>query len=434
MSNSLRSRINYFSRSKFVRNVLAVATGVAAAQAISLAFMPFLTRLYSPEAFGALAAFTAIINIITPLATLGYANAIVMPKTEEEANAVARLSLVSAAIVSPIVLISVYVFQLQLAKLTGLENQPNLLYLIPILLLLVALLSVANQVAIREGLFEAKSSSYVASTLIMNLGKLGAGYISATGTTLIIFLIVSKLINYIILMARVPKVGAFNFRHWFGLNGIQKAALDYKDFASYRMPQSIINAATLGLPVILLTNFFGSAAAGQYSLTVLVLGAPIMLLGQSISEVFYPKITQAIINNEVSAKKILIKSTLILALCSLAVFLPVIFLGSIIFPLIFGEEWLRAGQYAQWISIWLIGVLASRTCIAAFPVLKLQRYLLIQEIISVILRTLALYIGFKYFESDLVAIALFSLVGFFLMISMVLVTYIHLNYQLNLKE
>lgn len=53
MSNSLRSRINYFSRSKFVRNVLAVATGVAAAQAISLAFMPFLTRLYGPEAFGA---------------------------------------------------------------------------------------------------------------------------------------------------------------------------------------------------------------------------------------------------------------------------------------------------------------------------------------------------------------------------------------------
>lgn len=434
MSNSLRRRINYFSRSKFVRNVLAVATGIAAAQAISLAFMPFLTRLYGPEAFGALAAFTAIINIITPLATLGYANAIVMPKTDEEANAVARLSLVSAAIVSPIVLISVHVFQLQLAKLTGLEHQPNLLYLIPISLLLVALLSVANQVAIREGLFKAKSSSYVASTFIMNFGKLSAGYISATGTTLIILLIISKLINYIILMARVPKVGAFNFRHWFGLNGIQKAALDYKDFASYRMPQSIINAATLGLPVILLTNFFGSAAAGQYSLTVLVLGAPIMLLGQSIGEVFYPKITQAIINNEVSAKKILIKSTLILALCSLFVFLPVVFFGSIIFPLIFGEEWLRAGQYAQWVSIWLIGVLASRTCIAAFPVLKLQRYLLIQEIMSVFLRTLALYIGFKYFESDLVAIALFSLVGFFLMICMVLVTYIHLNYQLNLKE
>src|SRR5690606_35047633 len=146
---------------------------------------------------------------ITPLATMGYADAIVMPKTQEGANAVARLSLVSALIVAPIVLIVIYVFQSQLATLVGLEGQPDLLYLIPISLLLVALLSVANQVAIREGLFKAKSSSYVASTFIMNLGKLVAGYFSATGITLIVLLTVSKLINYSMLMARVPKVGTF---------------------------------------------------------------------------------------------------------------------------------------------------------------------------------------------------------------------------------
>ena len=421
MSNSLRSRINYFSRSKFVRNVLAVATGVAAAQAISLAFMPFLTRLYGPEAFGALAAFTAIINIITPLATLGYANAIVMPKTEEEANAVARLSLVSAAIVSPIVLILVYVFQLQLAKLTGLENQPNLLYLIPISLLLVALLSVANQVAIREGLFKAKSSSYVASTFIMNLGKLGAGYISATGITLIIFLIISKLINYIILIARVPKVGAFNFRHWFGLNGIQKAALDNKDFAIYRLPQSILNAAAVGLPVILLTNYYGSSAAGYYSLTTLILGAPVLLLGQSVGEVFYPKITNAIRQQASNSLQLVIKATLALGGVAIIPFGTVMLFGPDLFAFAFGEQWKTAGEYAQWIAPWLACVLATRGILAAFPILNLQSYLLVQEVFSIILRSLALIIGLKYYQSDLVAIALFSVVGIMLMLGLAIV-------------
>ena len=421
MSNSLYSRINYFSRSKFVRNVLAVATGVAAAQAISLAFMPFLTRLYGPEAFGALAAFTAIINIITPLATLGYANAIVMPKTEEEANAVARLSLVSAAIVSPIVLILVYVFQLQLAKLTGLENQPNLLYLIPISLLLVALLSVANQVAIREGLFKAKSSSYVASTFIMNLGKLGAGYISATGITLIIFLIISKLINYIILMARVPKVGAFNFRHWFGLNGIQKAALDNKDFAIYRLPQSILNAAAVGLPVILLTNYYGSSAAGYYSLTTLILGAPVLLLGQSVGEVFYPKITNAIRQQASNSLQLVIKATLALGGVAIIPFGTVMLFGPDLFAFAFGEQWKTAGEYAQWIAPWLACVLATRGILAAFPILNLQSYLLVQEVFSIILRSLALIIGLKYYQSDLVAIALFSVVGIMLMLGLAIV-------------
>ncbi|MCK8641409.1 oligosaccharide flippase family protein [Acinetobacter schindleri] len=421
MSNSLRSRINYFSRSKFVRNVLAVATGVAAAQAISLAFMPFLTRLYGPEAFGALAAFTAIINIITPLATLGYANAIVMPKTDEEANAVARLSLVSAALVSPIVLISVYVFQLQLAKLTGLEHQPNLLYLIPISLLLVALLSVANQVAIREGLFKAKSSSYVASTFIMNLGKLGAGYISATGITLIIFLIISKLINYIILMARVPKVGAFNFRHWFGLNGIQKAALDNKDFAIYRLPQSMLNAAAVGLPVILLTNYYGSSAAGYYSLTTLILGAPVLLLGQSVGEVFYPKITNAIRQQASNSLQLVIKATLALGGVAIIPFGTVILFGPDLFEFAFGEQWKTAGEYAQWIAPWLACVLATRGILAAFPILNLQSYLLVQEVFSIILRSLALIVGLKYYQSDLIAIALFSVVGIMLMLGLAIV-------------
>ena len=421
MSNSLRSRINYFRKSKFVRNVLAVATGVAAAQAISLAFMPFLTRLYGPEAFGALAAFTAIINIITPLATLGYANAIVMPKTDEEANAVARLSLVSAALVSPIVLISVYVFQLQLAKLTGLEHQPNLLYLIPISLLLVALLSVANQVAIREGLFKAKSSSYVASTFIMNLGKLGAGYISATGITLIIFLIISKLINYIILMARVPKVGAFNFRHWFGLNGIQKAALDNKDFAIYRLPQSILNAAAVGLPVILLTNYYGSSAAGYYSLTTLILGAPVLLLGQSVGEVFYPKITNAIRQQASNSLQLVIKATLALGGVAIIPFGTVMLFGPDLFAFAFGEQWKTAGEYAQWIAPWLACVLATRGILAAFPILNLQSYLLVQEVFSIILRSLALIIGLKYYQSDLVAIALFSVVGIMLMLGLAIV-------------
>lgn len=410
MSNSLYSRINYFSRSKFVKNVLAVATGVAAAQAISLAFMPFLTRLYGPEAFGALAAFTAIINIITPLATLGYANAIVMPETTQEANAVARLSLVSAAIVAPVVLIMVYIFKFQLAKLTGLEHQPNLLYLIPISLLLVALLSVANQVAIREGLFKAKSSSYVASTLIMNLGKLGAGYISATGITLIIFLIVSKLINYIILMARVPKVGAFNFRYWFGLNGIQKAALDNKDFAIYRMPQSVIRAASMGLPVIMLTTLFGVSSAGQYSILLVILAAPVVLLGDSVGEVFYPKITRAIVDKTGNTFSLIIRLIFALLLVASIPFGFIIIFGESFLPWLLGAEWQLAGKFSPWIALWMIAMLVVRPAVAAMPALKIQSLLLFYEIIVTITRIGALYIGYLN-ESELISIVLFSLVN-----------------------
>lgn len=410
MSYFLRNHIKTFRQSKFVRNVFAVATGIAAAQAISLAFMPFLTRLYGPEAFGALAAFTAILNIITPLATLGYANAIVMPKTQEGANAVARLSLVSAVIVSPVALIVIYAFQEQLASLAGLSSEPNLLYLIPISLVLVALLSVANQAAIREGLFKAKSSSYVASTFIVNLGKLGVGYISATGITLIIFLIISNLINYTMLMARVPKDGAFDFRQWFGISGIRQAAFNYKDFAIYRMPQSILNAASLGLPVILLTNFFSTSAAGQYAITTLILGAPVMLLGNSVLEVFFPKITTLVRDNPASAFHMLWKSTLLMSVIGLVPFSIIFLWGDLILPWVLGEAWGRAGEYSQWIALWMFSVLITRPAVAAMPVLKLQGFLLAYEIIITVLRIGSISLG-ATLGGDLMAVTLFSVVN-----------------------
>lgn len=420
MSNSLHSRINYFRKSKFVRNVLTVATGVAAAQAISLVFMPFLTRLYGPEAFGALAAFTAIINIITPLATLGYANAIVMPKTEEGANAVARLSLVSAAIVSPIVLIVIYAFQAQLASLAGLASEPNLVYLIPISLVLVALLSVANQVAVREGLFKAKSSSYVASTFIMNLGKLGAGYISATGVALIIFLIISKFINYSMLMARVPKVGAFDFRQWFGISGIRRAALDYKDFAIYRMPQSVIRAASMGLPVIMLTALFGASPAGQYSILLLILGAPVVLLGDSVGEVFYPKITRAIIDQIGNTFSLINKAVFTLLLVAAIPFGFIILFGETFLPWLLGAEWQLAGKFSPWVALWMIAMLVVRPAVAAMPALKIQSFLLVYEVIVTIVRIGALYIGYLN-KSEIISIALFSLVNVVGYISLLIV-------------
>lgn len=409
-------------QSHFVRSVAALATGIAAAQAISFAFMPFLTRLYGPEAYGALAAFMAVISIITPLATLGYANAIVMPASEEGATAVARLSLLSAAVVAPLALACVVLFKVRLAKWTGLESSPGLLYLIPVTLLLLALLSVAEQTAIREGLFAAKASSYVASTLVANLGKLGGGVFAPSGLLLIVLTLAGLGLNYSMLLARVPRKGAFLVRRWFGTVGVRQAAVEQRDFALYRMPQSVINAASFGLPVLLLTSFYGAGAAGQYSITTLALGAPIMLLGQSVGEVFFPKFTVAVREDRRAAAILLKRATLAMVLLSIVPFGIMAAAGELIFPFVFGSQWHRAGEYSQWVAIWMASVLASRPAVAAMPALQMQRALLVYEILITGARVAAIYVGARL-GNDLTAVAAFSLVntaGYLLLLLLVL--------------
>lgn len=424
MLNNFVQHIQIFTKSKFLRDVVAVATGIAAAQVIAIVFMPILTRLYGPEAFGAMAAFASIVNIFTPLATLGFANAIVMPETEEGAIAVIRLCLACALIVAPVTLLFIILFQDRLIEWVELEATPNLLYLIPISLLLSAMVSIVEQTAIREGLFKLKASIHVASTLLMNIGRLIGGILMPVGMVLIVMSTVGDLINLLLLLVKSPKKGIFELRQWLSFSGILKAACEQKDFALYRMPQSILNAATLGIPIILLTKFFGIAVAGQYSLAITALAAPLMLLGHSVGEVFYPKITRAIHSDPEHALQLLLKGTVALSLIAVLPFGFVFFWGEELFVFVFGEDWAVAGKYASWLSLWMGVSLASRASVASLPALKMQSYLLFQEVLSILLRTAVLYYGFTYFQSDIVAIALFSFIGIFLNLLFILVSVI----------
>ena len=50
----LRGFLHQSMRSKLLRNILTVVSGTAGAQAMTMAFMPVITRLYGPEAYGIL--------------------------------------------------------------------------------------------------------------------------------------------------------------------------------------------------------------------------------------------------------------------------------------------------------------------------------------------------------------------------------------------
>lgn len=396
--------------SNFIRDVAMVGGGIAAGQAIALVFMPFLTRLYGPESFGIAAAFAAIVNITTPISTMGYANAIVMPESDRDAAAVARLSILCGLIIAPLSLILVHVGKPWLSVWTGMEKAPHMLYLIPLTLVIGAFLSVANQSAIRASLFKAKARAYVESKLFTDTSKLIGGLLAPSGLLLILLTILGQLTNFLMQMLRVPRTGVLKISNWFGTDGVRNAAIEQRDFAIYRMPQSVLRAFSIGLPVLMLTALFGAGAAGQYSLVLLLLSAPVMLLGQSVGEVFYPKITRAISNRTGSAFILISKAALVLFLVGAIPFSFIALFGDVFLPWAFGNEWKVAGQYSQWVSLWMIAMLAVQPAVAAMPALKMQSILLVYEVMITFGRVSALYIG-NWNNSDILAIALFSIIN-----------------------
>jgi O-antigen/teichoic acid export membrane protein len=169
----------------------------------------------------------------------------------------------------------------------------------------------------------------------------------------------------------------------------------------------------------MLAALFGPAAAGFYALSSMVMGAPSTLIGKAVGDVFYPFINSIAHEGKNLARPIT-KATGALVAIGFFPFGLVVLIGPSLFSWIFGHDWEVAGEYARWLSLFFFFNFINKPSVAAVPVLNIQRGLLIYEIFSTSGKTLGLFIGFYWFGNDVLAVALFSVIGAIAYITMIL--------------
>src|SRR5579859_6097194 len=69
----------------FLKDVSIMLTGAAGGQAVSLLLSPLLTRLYSPQEFGTLSVYSAIVAILVVISSLRYELALPLVRDDEDA-------------------------------------------------------------------------------------------------------------------------------------------------------------------------------------------------------------------------------------------------------------------------------------------------------------------------------------------------------------
>lgn len=398
-------------QSKFVRNVILVASGTAGAQAITMVFAPIITRLYGPEAFGLLGTFTATLAIVTPIAALSYPIAIVLPKSDDDAKALAKLSFRIALVMALIIAAILLVAGNEIATLLGMQAIAGFMLLIPAAMFFNALQQIMQQWLIRKQQFKVTARIAVSQSLILNSTKSGLGWFYPFGSVLIVLATLGNA-----LYAAQLWIGA---KKWADKDGridkttekvsLKGQAYQYRDFAYYRTPQVLVNAVSQSIPVLLLASFFGPATAGFFALGKSVLSAPATLIGSSVGNVFYPKIARAYNAGE-NPIPFLNKATFATFFVGFFPFLIVMIFGEWVFKFVFGAEWDIAGQYAQWMALWVLVSLAARPLIATIPVVDMQGVFLICEIFFLAFKS-AVLVGAGYFYRDaLLAVALYSIV------------------------
>lgn len=398
--------------SRFVRNVAVVATGTAGAQAITVAFAPLITRIYGPAAFGLLGAFTAMVEVAIPLAALAYPIAIVLPREDRDALGLARLSVFLSLGVALLAAVMLWVGGEQLVAVFDADSVADFLLLIPLAMLFAAWMQIAQQWLIRKKEYGVIARSAIAQSLILNTAKAGIGWLHPVAAALIVIttlgyashaalLFIGARLRYQSRASGLPKGSA---------TSLAQLARRHRDFPLYRAPQNVINAASQSLPVLMLAAFFGPAAAGFYTLGRIVMGVPSTLVGKAVNDVFYPRITEAAHNGENLVSHI-VRATGALFAVGIVPFGLVVLFGPWLFSFVFGSEWATAGEYARWLALFFLFNFVNKPCVAAVPVLDIQRGLLVYEFFSTGGKVVGLAVGFYWFGSDVWAVALFSVIG-----------------------
>ena len=407
--------------SSLLRRMVVAVTGTAGAQLITLAFAPFVTRIYGPEAFGLHGIFMAFVGVLTPVAAFAYPTAIVLAKDEQDAGVLAALSFSIAAAVSFSSFLIVAVGGKSLAATLELDSVAWVLFLVPLALLFASAVQVAQQYSVRQKRFDVIASAAVASSLLLNLGKVGLGLLYPIASELIALGVFNQVLLTVFLFYGVSRGGRndASLRSAFSRAAMRRLAVRHRDFPLYRAPQNVVNGVSQNLPLLMLAMLFGPAAAGFYALGRTVMGLPSALVGVAVGDVFYQRFTETSHAGKGVAGQI-VQATVALAAVGFLPFGLVVLAGPELFQAIFGESWATSGRYARWLAVFFFFNFVNKPAVAAVPVLGIQRGLLVYELLSTAGKILGLFIGFYWFSSALWAIRLFATIGSLAYVAMIL--------------
>ncbi|WP_081647694.1 lipopolysaccharide biosynthesis protein [Pseudorhodobacter ferrugineus] len=392
--------------SPLLRNVFAVASGTALAQVIVFAFSPLITRIYSPEVFGLQGVFMSLVSILSPVISLRYPMAIVTAETEDEMLQLARLSLIVTAVLSCALGLLLVAGGAPLAAVFGAEGLGLLIYLLPVATCFVAIQDVADYRAARLGAFRLVGKVTAIVAFVTSLAKVLSGLAAPVAATLIVFNGLAPAFKAALLQrgtkslpVRVPRLGRAKM---FTL--LKK----YRDFPIYRAPTDLLNAVSQALPVILLAALFSPLVAGFFVLARSVTNLPMNVLGVAIGNVLYAKFAD-MERSKQPLFPLVFKITVVLlcvpgtALAAAALFFPALF------SFVFGEVWRASGEYAMWMSLWLICMLVNIPTVRALPVIQRQGLHLVFNIVIFGAGGMSFLAGYMIEQTPLAAVIWFSI-------------------------
>ena len=405
----------------YLKNILTLSGGTLVSQLILILSIPILTRIYSPSDLGITAFFLAIANILSSLSTGKYELAIFLPKNKFWIHNLFFATILINFCFFVMSLIFIIPIQYFLNNYFMIDYSLVWFFSIPLIFFFNGLNFSFNAFLNKNKRYNYISIGRILRNIILAISSISLGIYFLNPIFLIFSHILSLFVTnlflfFILHRLKILQFSNFNFRRMIIL--LRK----YHQFPLYTLPATFVNIFSNQMPIIVLTAYFGSHVSGMYSLVTRTMGAPSKLISSATSEVFRQKASEEF-NLSGNCKNLFLKTFQILLIISVIPFSLIVFYGPDLFSLIFGKDWIQAGYYARYLSIFYL----LRFCVSPLSFTLLianrQNYNLLWQLTLLLFTNIGLYVGYYYNNVN------YSIINFSIIYSLMYIVYFNESFK-----
>jgi lipopolysaccharide exporter len=393
--------------SEFINNVIKLISSSVVAQILGILLIPIITRFYSPGDFGIFQLITSISGIIAGLSCLAYYFSIMLPKEDEDSANLVVLCITLIILTSTISGLIFFIFSDWIWNSLKVPVVSKFWIFLPIIIFLNGLSAPLNFWLSRRVRYGTIAASRVGNAITVKIIQIIAGILGPSPLGLIYGLIGGNAIGDFIMVGQLKN--EFLIFRKVSFKKMKELAIRYKKFPIFTTWSSMINDISVQVPVFMLAFFFSPITVGYYSLANAVINVPMSLIGEATRQVFYQKAAEE--KNRIGTAKYIVKE-IYRRLISIGIFpmIALLIISKELFLFIFGPNWTNSGIYAEILIPWIFLVFVSSPLSSLFSLHEKQNIGLSFNIILLISRCIALYIGGRL-GNPILALILFSFTG-----------------------
>jgi O-antigen/teichoic acid export membrane protein len=342
------------ARRSFTWNVSIMLLGTMAWQVFSILLSPVLTRLFTPEQFGYLSVYNAVLMMFGVIASLGLEMAIPICLVDAEcANLLALCGIALSGTTTACALIATVVPADMLTQL-GIGQLASYRYLLPLGVAWLGGYYIMVAVATRAAAFKEIARTRISQGISGPVSQIILGILNAGAPGLVIGFIIGQASGTLLLLSRTVLSRPAWLRQvtWSGMVAVARRYAGFPLYATWARVLDIAGGATILF--VLFSACYSTEVAGFMFLSERVIMRPLIVLSTSLLQVFTGEAGRVVSEDpaqllrrfrQVVPRQFLVATVWILIANLLAGWA---------FPLLFGPAWADAVPYLRALSVFYL--------------------------------------------------------------------------------